>query len=43
MAIRMAIKRAIGTVNNIKEGKRKKIIFNMEKTLTPLLITRSMI
>ena len=43
MAMRMAIKRAIGMVNNMKEGKRKKIIFNMEKTLMPLLITKSII
>jgi hypothetical protein len=43
MAMRMDIKRAIGMVNSIKEGKRKKIILAMVKTLIPLLIIKSMI
>jgi hypothetical protein len=43
MAIRMAIKSAIGIVNSIKEGKRKKISLVIEKTLIPLLIIKSMI
>ena len=43
MAMRMAIKRAIGMVNSIKEGKRKKISLAIAKTLIPLLIIKSMI
>ena len=43
MAIKMAIKRAIGIVNSMKEGNRKTMILAMEKTLTPLLMTRSII
>jgi hypothetical protein len=43
MAMRMDIKRAIGMVNSMKEGKRKKIILAMVKTLIPLLIIKSMI
>jgi hypothetical protein len=43
MAIRMAIKRAIGMVNSIKEGKRKKISLAIVKALIPLLIIKSMI
>lgn len=42
-AINMAIKRAMGMVNSMKEGIRKIIIFTIEKKLTPLLITRSII
>jgi hypothetical protein len=42
MAMRMAIKKAIGIVNSIKEGKRKEISLAIEKTLIPLLITKSM-
>jgi hypothetical protein len=41
--MRMAIKRAIGMVNSIKEGKRKKISLVITKTLMPLLIIKSMI
>jgi hypothetical protein len=43
MAMRMAIKRAIGMVNSIKEGKRKKISLAIVKALIPLLIIKSMI
>jgi hypothetical protein len=43
MAMRMAIKRAIGMVNSIKEGKRKNIILAIIKTLIPLLIIKSVI
>ena len=43
MAMRMDIKREIGIVNSIKEGKRKKISLAIAKTLMPLLITKSMI
>ena len=43
MAMRMDIKREIGIVNSMKEGKRKKISLAIAKTLMPLLITKSMI
>jgi hypothetical protein len=43
MAMRMAIKRAIGMVNSSKEGKRKKISLAIVKALIPLLIIKSMI
>jgi hypothetical protein len=43
MAMRMDIKRAMGIVKSMKEGNRKIIILAMEKTLTPLLMNKSII
>jgi len=43
MAIKMAIKRAIGIVKTIKEGRRKIMIFVMTRTPIPLLTIKSMI
>jgi hypothetical protein len=43
IAIKIAIKRAMGIVNNRKEGKRKITSLAMEKMLIPLLTIKSMI
>jgi len=43
MAMRMAIKRAIGIVKTIKEGRRKTMIFAITRTPIPLLTIKSMI